>query len=1157
MSSFAITTPVNIDSLVKLGSVAALAWTRATTTATVTQANHGMVTGDLFNVTVTSDAAAITTGVKTITFLTANTFSFTCLNAGAASGTVTAQPIDDYLINGGYLTIDQHSRYGTNQNTTSVLGNIVMSASLGGTVEFNSTKVRTIAYNTGTGNVPALGTTISQGSASGILLGVYSALNVAPTTAGSAMPASGYVMIRQWNSIAYAAGALTGIGATATAADRAGWLEIVGAESLTATVNRLNLFKVRGDYYDFQGVTTDGTRATTYQIPTHGSTTFYCPGVEVETAVAGVYEFYPCAGSRTALIANIATDAVRGRWCWISTAGLLRFGHDGTNSTGGYIPPAGRKLRVANIFFHICTQLAPTVNVLPNATLGTRYEFATTGGGAIDMDKASMNWYCNFAQPFSVALTNFTTLNSIILTECASAIAWSNVGIGQEAANTQIALTMGLNFSGGTMDKCTWTRAAQAASGTYITSWADCDGFVVTNERNHSLTKAANATSGTAIKTRVLNSSWTSTILGGGREFLVGCSNVVWTTTTYYDAPTGTTATAIPMYVWDLGTAANYSLKFDGLDFGGLTLVQPYSGVLNIGIAGCVDIILRNLGTAASPLSMGGAYVDATWTRATTTMTVTKVAHGLKANDIIAVNVASDVAPKAVTTTTATLWTVLAAPTADTFTVTVTNAGQTTGQFLSYYPTMAGALVNFVAASAANSVKIQRCYTPGLRTGLLTTVDNSINGLVVEQVWGSEWGVQLLPMLNCDVRGLQGSPSLAVQASCYGTHFADFYTTAQPANTAAVSWARTTTVASVTSTAHGLRVGNQVLVTVTSDAAAIVLGVKTITQITAAASPQNPANVFSFTCLNAGAASGTLTFIPLNGRVAVEMNEATAATSSLITLANGAAFTSGGQIYMPVINHEAVFEMAKNLCGHSSFPIAEAVMAGGTITNYDIFYSFDDGVTYKNLSYPRAGGGGSNASTNVTMTSTTGVAVDDYVFGTNIAPLAKVVSITNGTTIVVNIANIGTVSGILRFNKLPSETVANALTGTPMKIKIKTTTTNATAISSLYFFTNATTAARAATYDLDTSTVTLEASASLSGAEIRIYDLDNTPAGSLGTELAGTESNSGSTFSFAAVPGNSVWIQIMLNGYIEYGQSYTIPASNSTLSLILTTDLNT
>jgi hypothetical protein len=1076
MATHTITTAVNIDSLVKLGSVAGLAWTRSTTTATVTQVGHGMATGDILNVTVTSDAAAITTGLKTVTFLSANTYSFTCLNAGAASGTITAQPIHDYAINGGYLTVDQHSRYGTNQDTTTAMGDIVMSASLGGTIEFNSTLVRTIAYNTGTGNVPALGATISQGSASGILLAVYSALNAAPTASGAAMPASGYVMIRQWNSVAYTAGALTGIGATATAADRAGWLEIVGCESLTATVNRLNTFKVRGDYYDFQGVTTDGTRATTYQIPTNGSTVMYLPGVEVETAASsGIYEFYPCAGSRTALLANIATDEVRGRFCWIST--------------GGFIPGTGRKIRIPNIFFMVCTQLAPAVNVLPNATLGTRYEFATTGGGAIDMDKASMNWYCNFAQPYSVALTNFYTLSAIVLTECASPIAWSNVGVGQEAANTQTALTMGLNFAGGTMEKCVWTRAAQATA-VFITSWVDCSDFSVTNERNHSLTKAANAGAGTSTKTRVIASTWTGSTNGGGQELLIGCSDLTFTDTIYYDHPATTTTTANTMYAWSLSTAASYRIKIDGLTFGGLTLLQPYAGILNIGIAGCVGIKIRNLGTAASPLDMGGAYVDATWTRSTTTMTVTKVAHGLKVGDLIAINVTSDTAPLAVTNTTATLRAVATVPTADTFTITVTNAGQTTGQFLSYYPTMAGVLVNFVAGGAANTVAIQRCYVPHLRTGVIATQDNSVKNILLEQVWGTDWGVLLNPMLNSTLRGVQSTPSLAVQASCYGTHFADYYTTAQPANLAAVAWTRSTTTAAITSAGHGLRVGDRILVTVTSDAAAIVLGIKTIIQNITSATPANPTNVFSFACLNAGAASGTLTFQVLNGRVGIQMNEPTADTDARVDLTGGSAFTSAGQLYMPVINHQADFTFEKYIRGHSSFPIAEAVMAGGTLANYDVTYSLDNGASYKNLSYPRTGAGGSNASTNVTMTSTTGVAVNDYVFGTNIAPLARVVSITNGTTIVVSIANIGAVSGTLRFNQLPNETVSDPLVGFPLRVRIKTTTTNATAISSLLFYTNSTAAARAATYDLDTVPITITALDVLTSAPVenaRVY----------------------------------------------------------------------
>lgn len=1121
---------------------------------------------------------------------------------------------DTYDTNGWTLTIDQHSRYGTNATTSTSLGSITINASKGGDCVVDSRYVRLITYTSGTGNVPAYDTTISIGSASGTLIGVYANLTSAPTAPAAAMPASGYILVRAWNGTEYTAGALTGIGATSSGASVAGWLEIVGDEAATVNGNRLGTFRVRGAWYEFLGTTTSGTRTTGYQIPTNGSLT-YVAGVMVQSAnmtitsaswiggiatytsaghsihvgqdvtvtgaspsgynvtdapvvstttdtfsvaiasnpgswtsggTAYVYDFYPNAGSRAALIANIQTDTIRGKWCWITTGGLVYLGYDGTNQTGGYCPPSGRKLRVANILFQNCTTAARTANALPNATLATRYDFTTTGGGVVDIDKASMGWYLSLAQSFSISLTNVSTFEAMSITECGSPMTLNNVGVGQTGtANTQIALTMGLNFAGGTVRNCVWSRISQANSGFYVTSWADCTDFTVTNNSFISLTKAANGTTGSATMTRLINCTFEDTLLGGGRVFLIGCDTLTWTKTIYFDNINGTTGTAIPFYVWDLGTAASYSLKFDGLSFGGLTLVQPYSGILNLGVAGCSDITLRNLGTAAAPLDMGGAYVNATWTRATTTMTVTKTAHGLKTGDIIAVNANSDVAPKALTTTTATLWTVASAPTADTFTVTVTNAGQTTGQNLSYYPCMAGTLVNTTAAYAASIVRVQRCYTPHLRTALLAGFDNSVKNIILEDVWGTEWGVYLVPMLDCKTRGIQSSPALTAQTACYGTHFLDTYTTAQPPNISAVSWSRSTTTCTVTSTAHGLRVGDQVVVTVCSDTAAVVLGVKTLTQITAVATPVNTANTFQFTCLNAGGASGTLTFVPLNGRIAIQMNEATTQTTNQVTLSGGAAFTSAGSLYMPTIGQYAIFTTDANIKGHGLFPIAEAIMAGGTIGNYDITYSLDDGTTWYNLYYPRAGGGGSGSSTTVTMTSTTGVAVGDYVWGTNIAPNAKVTQIVNATTVYVDIANIGTVSGVLRFNHLPSSTVTDALTGFPLKVKILTSTTNTTAITSLYFFTNATNANRAAIYALDTYLLTLTNIPT--GAEVRIRQGSYT--------LAYQANVTSGTYSYRYEPTLApARISIISVGNVIEPIDFTLAAYNQNFSIIYSPD---
>lgn len=213
---------------------------------------------------------------------------------------------------------------------------------------------------------------------------------------------------------------------------------------------------------------------------------------------------------------------------------------------------------------------------------------------------------------------------------------------------------------------------------------------------------------------------------------------------------------------------------------------------------------------------------------------------------------------------------------------------------------------------------------------------------------------------------------------------------------------------------------------------------------------------------------------------------------------------------MPNIGDQITFETPYYIIGHESFPRAEAVMAGGTIGNYDITYALDTGAGYgsfKNLYYGRAGGGGSNGSTNVTMTSTTGVAAGDHIFGTNIAPGAKVVSITDGTTIVVDTANIGSVSGTLRFTQLPSESSIPS-TGFKMKIRIKTVTANATAMTSLLFYTFSTPTTRAYQYPLDTADATLTLTGLQTGTEVHVYRASDDE------QLAVTESTAGSTFTY-------------------------------------------
>lgn len=999
---------------------------------------------------------------------------------------------DTYNLAGGYLTIDQDSRYGLNQTISCSLGTSTISASLGGTIRIDGTAVRLIPYDTGTGNVPVSNTTISMGGASGLLLGVYSALNVAPTASGAAMPASGYIKIKQWNGVAYSAGALSGISANCTGVDVAGWIEVAGDEAGLLTLNRLGSCVITGSYYEIG--TTDGTRATTYQIPSHGLLQYHA-GVEVETSSSsGLYEFYTCAGTLSALSASIATDEIRGKVCWISTAGLLRFGHDGTNSTGGFIPPAGRKIRIGNVFLANCATAARWANVLPAASPLTRYEFATTGGGVLSIERASVSWYLNLNQPYSISLNNIGVCTVIVLTECASAISWNNVNVGQEAANTQIALTINYCFAGGTISNSTFTRAAQATA-VAVVSMTDNNDFTFTNCHSRSMVKAANAGATSFNVTRGNNFTFTNTTMGGGKMLLTTCADVTCTGTVYYDTPSLTTSVAVVMYAFEVASNCT-RCTFDGLTFGGLRMVQPYSGILSILAAGCKEIKLRNLGTYASPLDLGDTIQEGvSWTRSTTTCTVTKVGHGLKTNDVIYVTQAS-VAATTITIASKTITRL----TDDTFTFTCLNAGAASGT-LTYFPSVTQTMVIIATSAAANDVRVQRCYASHLRTSPFTS-DNSSKNVLFESVFGDWTNTYLTPYLNGKTKGVSGIPVFTAQTSCYGTHFVNNFVGEFPQNTVAQAWTRSSTTATVTANGHQLRTGMFINVIVSSDESAITLGQKTV--VLAAT-----ANTFTFTCLNAGAASGTLTFVPLIDRFAIMMNESTAETSGQYTIDSGsAAFTSAGSLYMPNVNDQITFETPDYVLGYLNFPIAEAVMAGGTLTNYDVTYAINTGSGYssfKSLSYPRAGGGGSGASTTVTMTDTTGVQAGDYVYGTNINGNNTVVSVDNGTTITVSAANLGTVSGILRFSRLPLEGNIPS-TGFKMKIRFKTTTANLTAITSLLFYLSSTTTTRAYQYPLDQYTLTFTGLQNPS--EVRIFDAANPTV-----EITGQEDVTTGTYS--------------------------------------------
>lgn len=853
--------------------------------------------------------------------------SGTLRDIGNASiwGVATARAGGDTIDTNGFnVTIDQDTRYGLSGTTTTSLGSVTINATKGGNFNIDGTKVWLVPYSTGSGTLTA-GTAITLSGTTCNTIGLYSSMTTAPVLTGVA---TGWLKVTNTVGTLPSSGTFTqaGFTFTVTGAPLQGFIEVVGDEAATINANRLGTVNITGAWYEV-GITS-GSSATTYQLPTNGGIQYY-PSVWVETGTAtGIYEAYPSSGSLVAA-ASTATDAIRGKYCWASTGGVLRFGSDGTN-TVGYVPPSGRKIRIPNILTSNCTTAARATNALPNATLATRYDFTTTGGGVINIDKALINWYPSFAQAYSANLSYVGIAEQLSVSEIAQPVVWNNVAVGQSAAQAQVALVIGLCFAGGTISNSVFTRATQATA-LPIRTLTDVSDFVFTGNYWASRVLRAATNTMVATDTRVVDSTFTNEVIMGMIN-LVTCTNITYTNTVYYDCIT-TTQTANPNSVWQPSSNC-LNIKLDGLTFGGLTNVQPYTSILSIGSAGCANIKLRNIGTSpSSQLSLGS-----------------------------------------------------------------TNA--------------TGLVLVLAAGAAASTVKIQRVFTSNTRTGLMTG-DNSSSRVTFENVMGDYAdATDVAAVLNYTCKGIGGTLALTAQTAVYGTHWADYFTSA--------------TV----------------------------------------------------------------------GRLAVVMNEATSLTTAQVTLTGGAAFTSTGGLYMPVIGMSATFELPYYILGHSAFSNTALIMAGGTATNYTYEYAVD-----------KNNGNGFSTLTASSYTATT-----------------------LGTAL----------SGI---------TGLSVSLGFKIKIKITTGTTNTTSITSIYVTTVTSAVNQANYYPLDVNTATFTGLPT--GCDVVVLTAGTS------TILDQKDALAGSSYVYTYSGAQTIDIGFIKTGYVPYYiRNLPLTTVDSSIPVAMTADRN-
>lgn len=512
-----------------------------------------------------------------------------------------------WTCNGGILTVRTDSRWHANAPASmgGTLGSVTVSATLGGGYYIDATTVRWMAFDAGSGTVPAIGTTITGGTSgsTGYLLGVWASLTSAPTAVGEAMPATGFIKFREVGAPFVDNDALTGstLVATSNGIDKTGWIEVVHDTATAITVPRLGKFQTRGDWFYLDDTT--GSANQLIQVPTNGSTTAYVPGIWIETGVGtGLYEYYPSLHAAGMITANLGTD-IRSKFVCMETDGKIRIGHNGT-TTVGYVPASGCRVRIPNILGRQALAASRATNNIPNATAATRPDFATTSAGAIDIENFATDWYLNFAQPYSVRVIDSCTFDYLYFSEVATPVVVDNFGTSTSQSIDARTFNATSCFAGIEISNSKFERFS-AGTTDHAMEFLICSNILLDNVQSGIITFARSTGMSfhfgqcdniTINNCRSINSALQFTT----------CFDSTVNDFDHTDRYVGSTTTA-GVYAIYINTKSD-NIIVDGITFGfGSTVsnVHPYLGLANVSTSS--NIKIRNLGSRAAITSGGSS----------------------------------------------------------------------------------------------------------------------------------------------------------------------------------------------------------------------------------------------------------------------------------------------------------------------------------------------------------------------------------------------------------------------------------------------------------------------------------------------------------------------------------------------------------------------
>jgi hypothetical protein len=470
-----------------------------------------------------------------------------------------------------------------------------------------------IPFDASSGNVPTLTTLGSNGvtggtsGATGELLGIWTALGVAPSAGGGAMPTSGFVKLRYKsgtfvdNEVITLPGGAT-VTVNSTTGGQRGWLVVHWVETSNyMTGNPLSYFDVQGDWFELG--TTNGSTGQTFQYYVSDR----CPVIYVETgAGTGVYEMWLEVGTTRATQTNRFGGTNKdGRYFFISnTSGVITIGGLG-GGTEGFLPPSGCKVRVANIHFggvSTSNYNLLTLNSSPNSRF-----VISNGAYNLDLNKANFNGQFYLSGAANVNMNYIGTWDDFRYNNNIGNPGYFNF-LGVSNSNTYTASTMNNfrnNSLGYTVENSKFLLYLAAATR---------ETFGQNNSLNITLRNCTFYSFGTGTTTDltcntdqnfILSNQGVSNLLvegcifWGGVVNLTTCTDVTFKDCVYYDHIENTPPeTFTTRYFLRIFSATS------GITIQNITMPErnnhPRGGIFNT--ANCSNILIKDCGTRANPL---------------------------------------------------------------------------------------------------------------------------------------------------------------------------------------------------------------------------------------------------------------------------------------------------------------------------------------------------------------------------------------------------------------------------------------------------------------------------------------------------------------------------------------------------------------------------